>query len=146
MSSMNRVTLIGNLGQDPELRYTQNGTPVANFSLATTEAWTSKEDGTTKKETTWHRVVAWRKTGELAAQYLTKGSKACIEGRIQHRQWQDQEGRDRVSVEIVADKVIFLDSRDRSERSDSRPNGNWPDSRNERDAGAHDYKDADIPF
>lgn len=112
MSSVNKVILLGNLGADPELRHTASGTPVANMRLATSRRWNNK-DGEWQEETQWHSVVAWGKTGELCCQYLSKGRKVYIEGRLQTRKWQDKDwqdkdGRDRYSTEVVADKVVFL--------------------------------------
>lgn len=105
----NKVTLVGRLGADPELRYTQNSTPVANFSLATDESYTDK-DGNRQKKTEWHRIVVWSKQAENASQYLAKGRTALIEGKIQTRQFQDQEGQTRYVTEIIAQNVVFLPS------------------------------------
>lgn len=110
MASVNKVILVGNLGRDPELRYTQNGQAVANFSLATTDRWNSKE-GQREERTEWHRIVAWGKTAELCAQYLGKGRSVYIEGRIQSREWEDKEGQKRNTTEIVAQTVQFLGGR-----------------------------------
>jgi single-strand DNA-binding protein len=110
MASVNKVILVGNLGRDPELRYTQNGQAVANFSVATTDRWSSKE-GQREERTEWHRIVAWGKTAELCAQYLSKGRSVYIEGRIQSREWEDREGQKRNTTEIVAQTVQFLGGR-----------------------------------
>jgi single-strand DNA-binding protein len=110
MASVNKVILVGNLGRDPELRYTQNGQAVANFSLATTDRWNSRE-GQREERTEWHRIVAWGKTAELCAQYLGKGRSVYIEGRIQSREWEDKEGQKRNTTEIVAQTVQFLGGR-----------------------------------
>jgi single-strand DNA-binding protein len=108
MAGVNKVILIGNLGRDPELRYTQSGQPVANFTLATTESW-SKRDGSGREEKTeWHRIVAWGRTGELCAQYLAKGRTVYVEGRLQTREWEDREGKKQRTTEIVAQTVQFL--------------------------------------
>src|SRR5512134_3028889 len=107
MASVNKVILIGNLGRDPELRYTPSGQPVANFTLATTDNYTSKA-GDREERTEWHRIVAWGKTGELCAQYLSKGRSVYIEGRLQTREWEDKEGHKRQTTEIVAQNVTFL--------------------------------------
>lgn len=107
MAGVNKVILIGNLGRDPELRYTQSGQPVANFTLATTESWNSKEGGR-EDRTEWHRIVAWGRTGELCAQYLSKGRTVYIEGRIQTREWENREGQKQRTTEIVAQTVQFL--------------------------------------
>ena len=107
MAGVNKVILIGNLGRDPELRYTQSGTAVANFTLATTETWNKKEGGKDER-TEWHRIVAWGRTGELCAQYLAKGRTVYVEGRIQTREWENKEGQKQRTTEIVANTVQFL--------------------------------------
>ncbi|MCS5618785.1 MAG: single-stranded DNA-binding protein [Myxococcota bacterium] len=107
MAGINKAILIGNLGRDPELRYTQNGQAVVNFSLATSENWMDK-GGERQERTEWHRIVAWGKTGELCAQYLSKGRTVYIEGRIQTRDWEDKEGMKRQTTEINATTVQFL--------------------------------------
>ncbi len=109
MASVNKVILIGRLGRDPELRYTQGGQAVANFTLATNERFANKS-GEQQERTEWHRIVAWGKTGELCAQYLSKGRSVYIEGRLQTRDWEDKEGQKRSTTEIVAQNVTFLDS------------------------------------
>ena len=110
MASVNKVILIGNLGRDPEMRYTQSGQAVTNFTLATTESWTDKNSGQKQEKTEWHRIVAWGKTGELCAQYLAKGRSVYIEGRLQTREWEDKEGIKRSTTEITANTVQFLGS------------------------------------
>jgi single-strand DNA-binding protein len=110
MGSVNKVILIGNLGRDPELRYTQSGQAVANFTLATSERFANKA-GEQQERTEWHRIVAWGKTGELCAQYLSKGRSVYIEGRLQTRDWEDKEGQKRSTTEIVAQNVTFLGPR-----------------------------------
>ena len=107
MAGVNKVILIGNLGRDPELRYTQNGQAVANFTLATTETWSKKEGGRDER-TEWHRIVAWGRTAELCAQYLAKGRTVYVEGRIQSREWENKEGQKQRTTEIVAQTVQFL--------------------------------------
>lgn len=107
---INKVILIGNLGADPEIRYTQEGTSVATFNIATTERWTDKS-GQKQESTEWHRIVAWRRLAEICGEYLNKGSKVYIEGKLQTRKWQDQSGNDRYTTEIVAREMKMLDSR-----------------------------------
>jgi single-strand DNA-binding protein len=107
MASVNKVIVIGNLGRDPELRYTQNGQAVANFTVATNENWTNKA-GEREERTEWHRVVAWGRVAELCAEYLAKGRTVYVEGRLQTREWEDKEGQKRRSTEIVAQTVQFL--------------------------------------
>lgn len=106
---INKAILIGNLGADPEVRYTQTGTAVANFNLATTESWT--KDGNKEEKTEWHRVVAFGRLGEICGEYLSKGSKVYIEGRIQTRQWDDKDGNKRYTTEIVAREMKILTPR-----------------------------------
>lgn len=110
MASVNKVILIGNLGRDPELRYTQSGQAVANFSLATTERFSTR-DGDRQERTEWHRIVTWGRTAELCAQYLSKGRSVYLEGRLQTNEWEDKEGQKRRTTEIVATTVQFLGGR-----------------------------------
>ncbi|MEW6349891.1 MAG: single-stranded DNA-binding protein [Thermodesulfobacteriota bacterium] len=112
--SMNKVLLIGRLGRDPEVRYTASGKAVATFSLATDYRW-KDQDGNDQERTEWHRVVAWGRTGEVCGQYLSKGRQVFVEGRIQSRDWEDQDGNKRTTVEIVANDVIMLGGRGESE-------------------------------
>ena len=106
--SINKVMLIGNLGSDPELRFTPSGEQVANFSLATTESWTDKS-GERQERAEWHRIVLWRRLAEVAGQYLKKGSKIYIEGKLQTRSWEDQNGQKRYTTEVVANSMQMLD-------------------------------------
>ena len=108
---VNKVILIGNLGQDPEVRYMPNGGAVTNITVATSETWKDKSTGEQQEKTEWHRVVMFRRLAEIAGEYLKKGSKVFIEGRLQTRKWQDQQGNDRYTTEIVADNMQMLDSR-----------------------------------
>ena len=110
MASVNKVILVGNLGRDPELRYTQSGQAVANFTLATNEKWTAKS-GEREERTEWHRVIAWGRTAELCAEYLAKGRTVYVEGRLQTREWEDREGQKRRTTEVVAQTVQFLGGR-----------------------------------
>jgi len=111
MAGVNKVILIGNLGRDPELRYTQSGQPVANFTLATTESWNKRDGSGREEKTEWHRIVAWARTAELCAQYLAKGRSVYVEGRLQTREWEDREGKKQRTTEIVATTVQFLGGR-----------------------------------
>ena len=106
--SINKVMLIGNLGSDPELRFTPSGVQVANFSLATTESWIDKS-GERQERAEWHRIVLWRRLAEIAGQYLKKGSKIYIEGKLQTRSWEDQNGQKRYTTEVVANSMEMLD-------------------------------------
>jgi single-strand DNA-binding protein len=110
MSSLNKVMLIGRLGKDPEVRYTPDGAPVANFSLATSEFWTDKS-GTRQEKTEWHNIVAWSKLADLSKRYLTKGRQVYIEGRLRTREWDDKDGNKRRTTEIVASQMVLLGSR-----------------------------------
>ena len=112
MAGINKVILIGNLGSDPEVRYTPSGVAVANFSIATSEEWKDKDSGEKKERTEWHRIVAWRKLGEICGEYLSKGRQVYVEGRIQTNAWEDKEGNKRYTTEIVANTVQFLGGRD----------------------------------
>ncbi len=107
--SVNKVILIGRLGSDPEIRYTQSGAPVANFSLATNESWKGK-DGQKEERTEWHRVVVWSKLAELASQYLSKGRQVYVEGRLQTRSWEDKDGHKKYTTEVIANTLQFLGS------------------------------------
>ncbi len=104
---INKAILIGNLGADPEVRYTQSGDAVASFRIATTETW-KKADGSKDEQTEWHRIVAFKRLGEICGEYLSKGSRVYIEGRIQTRKWQDKDGADRYTTEIVAREMKML--------------------------------------
>ena len=108
---INKVILVGNLGKDPEVRYMPNGNAVANITLATSESWKDKQTGETQEKTEWHRVVLFRRLGEIAGEYLKKGSQVYIEGKLQTRKWQDNAGNDRYTTEIVADEMQMLGSR-----------------------------------
>lgn len=109
--SVNKVILIGNLGSDPELRYMPNGNPVATLSIATSATWKDRNSGEQQTRTEWHRVVLFNKLGEIAGQYLKKGSKVFIEGELRTRKWQDKSGQDRYTTEIVGNEMQMLDSR-----------------------------------
>ncbi len=108
---INKVILVGNLGQDPEVRYTANGAAVANISIATSEQWTDKQSGQKQERTEWHRVVLFGRLGEIAGEYLKKGSQVYLEGKLQTRKWQDQNGQDRYTTEIVANEMQMLGGR-----------------------------------
>lgn len=107
---INKVILIGNLGADPEVRFTQNSTAIANLSVATSETWKDKQSGEQREQTEWHRVVLYRRLAEVAGEYLRKGSKVYIEGRLQTRKWQGQDGRDMYTTEVIANDMQMLDS------------------------------------
>jgi single-strand DNA-binding protein len=142
---VNKVILVGNLGKDPEVRYMPNGNAVANITLATSESWKDKQTGEQKEKTEWHRVVMFRRLGEIAGEYLKKGSQVYIEGKLQTRKWQDNSGNDRYTTEIVADEMQMLGGRgggSASYNTDSAPAKAAPAP---AAAGADDFDD-DIPF
>jgi len=145
MSGVNKVILVGNLGANPELRYTQGQQAVANLRIATTERWTDKS-GQKQEATEWHRVVVWGKQAEIVGQYLTKGRQVYVEGRIRTRQWQDQQGQKRFTTEIVAQNVQMLGGR--GERAPGEEMGAGatvpPDDTIREDFGGG--TDDDIPF
>jgi len=116
---INKVILIGNLGADPEVRYTQNGTAVTNFRVATTESF--KKDGERQEQTEWHRVVAFGRLGEICGEYLSKGSKVYIEGRLQTRKWEDRDGNARYTTEIIAREMKMLSARGASGAVGNQP-------------------------
>jgi single-strand DNA-binding protein len=162
---INKVILVGNLGNDPEIRYSQGGAAITNVSIATSEAWKDKQTGQPQERTEWHRVVFFNRLAEIAGEYLRKGSKVYVEGSLRTRKWQDKDGQDRYSTEIVASEMQMLDSRgggqggggyqpdeDRSQ-SNQRPSGGSraPDSGGSPGPGGApdgDFSnfDDDIPF
>ncbi len=148
---INKVILIGNLGNDPEVRYMPNGGAVANITMATSEQWKDKQTGEMQERTEWHRVVLYRRLAEIAGEYLRKGSKVYIEGRLQTRKWQDQNGNDRYTTEIIANDLQMLDSRGGERSADF---GQQPPAQSQGgaksavqpSAGGLDDFDDDIPF
>jgi single-strand DNA-binding protein len=108
---INKVILVGNLGKDPETRYMPSGKAVTNFSIATSESWKDKQTGEQREQTEWHNIVMYDRLAEIAAEYLRKGSQVYVEGRIRTRKWQDKEGRDRYTTEIIANEMQMLGSR-----------------------------------
>jgi len=119
---INKAIIVGNLGADPEIRYTQGGSQVANFNVATTERY-KDQSGNWQESTEWHRVVAWARLAEICGEYLHKGSRVYIEGRIQTRKWQDQNGNDRYTTEIVAREMKMLDRRGESDQGQGQGGG-----------------------
>jgi len=145
--SVNKVILVGRLGQNPEVRYTPSGAAVANFSVATNESWTDKS-GQKQERTEWHRVVVWGKLAELCNQYLAKGRQVYVEGRLQTRQWQDKDNQTKYTTEIQAQTVQFLGGQERGAgqmdtqqepASNSGPGPSGP-------AGPGNFTEDDIPF
>lgn len=119
MAGVNKVILVGRLGRDPEVKYTPSGVAVANFSMATSEEWKDRDSGEKKERTEWHRIVAWRRLGEICGEYLRKGSQIYIEGKLQTRDWEDRDGNKRYTTEIVAQNMQMLDSPAREGRAQS---------------------------
>lgn len=111
MASVNKVILVGNLGRDPETRYMPNGEAVTNITVATSDSWTDKTSGEKKEATEWHRVTFYRRLAEIAGEYLKKGSSVYIEGKLRTRKWQDKEGQDRYTTEVIADVMQMLGGR-----------------------------------
>ena len=127
---VNKVILIGNLGRDPEIKFTTSGDAVVNFSIATTERWT--KDGQKNEKTEWHRIVAWRRLAEICGEYLKKGSQVYIEGKLQTRSWEDKDGNKRYTTEIVANNLQMLGGRPSAGTNPGDP--------------APDGSDEEIPF
>ena len=158
---VNKVILIGNLGADPETRYTASGSAVTNIRLATTDSWRDRQSGEQQERTEWHRVVFFSRLAEVAAEYLRKGSQCYIEGRIQTRKWQGQDGQDRYTTEIVANEMQMLGSRGgggggapQSRRREEDSGSAWPGGGQggarggsaPASSGPPDDFDDDIPF
>jgi len=159
MASINKVIIIGNLGRDPEVKYTPSGAAVCNVSVATTRAWKDKNSGDKVEETEWHRVVMYDKLAEIAGEYLTKGKPVYIEGRLKTRKWQDKEGKDNFTTEIVAETMQMLGGKDggggggqaqgggqQSRAPAPAPATRQNAARAPAPAGAGDDMDDDIPF
>lgn len=145
MRGVNKVILVGNLGQDPETRYTQAGAAITNITVATSESWKDKQTGQQQERVEWHRVVFFQRLAEIAGEYLKKGSKVYIEGSLQTRKWQDQNGQDRYTTEIKASEMQMLDSRgDNPQTSNQTPRANPQSS--VAPAPDMDSFDDDIPY
>ena len=130
---VNKVILVGNLGADPEVRFTPSGQAVANFRIATSESWTDKS-GQKQDRTEWHRIVVWGKLGELCGEYLAKGRQCFVEGRLQTREWTDKENKKNYTTEVVANNVVFLGGRDGAAAGKAGPRPATP----ENGAGHHE--------
>ena len=144
MAGINKVIIVGRLGRDPEMRYTPDGTAVANFSVATSEEWKDKNTGEKKERTEWHRIVAWRRLGEICGEYLSKGRQVYVEGKLQTRSW-EQDGVKRYSTEIVATDIQFLGGRDDTGGGRSAGRGQSADPGYPEPPMAN-TQDDDIPF
>jgi len=152
---VNKVILVGNLGKDPEVKYTASGAAVTNVTIATSESWNDKQTGEKQEKTEWHRVVFFRRLAEIAGEYLRKGSQVYIEGKLQTRKWQDQSGQDRYTTEIVANEMQMLGSRggDGGARPQQGGGGGFRSNAPAQPAAApaqspadNDFADDDIPF
>lgn len=143
-NGLNKAILIGNLGKDPEMRYTPGGLGIANFNIATSETWNNKE-GAKETRTEWHRIVAFGKLAEICGEYLSKGKQVYIEGRIQTRDWEDKDGNKKYTTEIVANQMLMLGSRDAGDaaRSQGGKGGGGGGFQGAPDPGP---QDDDIPF
>jgi len=140
MAGINKVILVGRLGRDPEVRYTRSGDAVANFSLATSEEWKDKNTGEKQEKTEWHRIVAWRRLGEICGEYLRKGSQVYVEGKLQTRSWEDRDGNTRYTTEIVAQSMQMLDSAGRAASGPEAAEEHYPVEE------PANVPDDDIPF
>lgn len=146
MASVNRVTIVGNLGKDPEAKFMPNGDAVTNITVATTESWKDKNSGEKKEVTEWHRIVFFRKLAEIAGQYLKKGSQVYIEGSLKTRKWQDKDGQDRYTTEIVASELKMLGSRPEGSGNDQRQQDKPKQQSAPAGGGFGDFDDDQIPF
>jgi single-strand DNA-binding protein len=148
MSSLNKIMLIGNLGKDPEIRYTPDGSAVATFSLATSESWTDKNGGR-QEHTEWHTIVAWSRLADLAKRFLTKGRQIYVEGRIRSREWNDRDGNKRRTTEVIATQMVLLGSRSQGADTGIQPMDSFaktPTDSPEPPFGDTGITDSDIPF
>ena len=145
---INKVIIVGNCGQDPETRYLPSGGAVTNMSLATSEAWKDKNTGEQQERTEWHKVVFFNRLGEIAGEYLKKGSKVYVEGSLRTRKWQGQDGSDRYSTEIVASEMQMLDSRGETQQSAAAPTPSaaQPSAQGNFQQPDNFDPDQDIPF
>ena len=143
-SGINKVIIVGNLGQDPEIKYTAGGAAVTTLSIATSDSWKDKDSGMDQERTEWHRVVLWRRLAEVAGEYLKKGSKVYIEGQLQTRKW-EQEGQTRYTTEVIARDMQFLDSRGSSNNESTQKSSEMNDQ-SATDVPDSAIDDDDIPF
>jgi len=143
---VNKVILVGNLGADPEVRYTPSGDAVANFTLATSESWKDKNTGEQQEKTEWHRCVAWRRLGEIVGEYLHKGSQVYVEGKLQTRKWQDNEGNDKYTTEIIVANLQMLGGKPGGSQSGTSSASDYQSARDGDSQSGAAYFDDDIPF
>jgi single-strand DNA-binding protein len=142
---INKVILVGNLGADPETRYMPSGGAVTNLSIATSESWKDKQSGEQKERTEWHKVAMFNRLAEIAAEYLRKGSQVYIEGKLRTRKWQDRDGNDRYTTEIIADEMQMLGGRGGGMGGGGAGRDPGPGSEPPREPAPDDFDD-DIPF
>lgn len=138
---LNKVTLIGSLGRDPEVRYTADGTPIANFSVATSESWKDKNTGEKKEATEWHRITAYGKLAEIVGEYAKKGTRMYLEGKLKTRKWQDKDGQDKYTTEIQMSEMKLLGGGNRQSTDEGSTGGDAGDG-----GFGGDIRDDDIPF
>jgi single-strand DNA-binding protein len=150
MASVNKVIIVGNLGRDPETRYNPEGGAITNISVATTDTWKDKASGEKQERTEWHRVVFFSRLAEIAGEYLKKGSQVYVEGSLRTRKWQDKEGKERYTTEIVADRMQMLGSRqgggDAGGREAKEPAAAGEDKPSKKSVGKLEDMEDDIPF
>jgi single-strand DNA-binding protein len=150
MASVNKVIVVGNLGKDPETRFMPDGKAVCNFSVATTDTWKDKATGEKKEATEWHRVSSFGRLAEICGEYLKKGSQVYVEGKLRTRKWQDKEGQDRYTTEIIADAMQMLGSRSGMGGGEARemrePSAGGESKPAKKPAGQFQDMDDDIPF
>lgn len=145
MASLNKVQIIGNLGRDPEVRYTPSGTAVANVSIASVRKWKDK-DKQPQEETEWHRVVFYDRLAEIVGEYLKKGAPCYVEGRLKTRKWQDKEGKDQYTTEIVAEQMQMLGGREQASEPAAKPAQKPAAKAQSKPQTGFDDMDSDIPF
>lgn len=145
---INKVTLIGSLGNDPDMKYAASGNAIASISVATNETWKDKETGQKQEKTEWHRVVAFGRLAEIIGEYLKKGAQVYIEGKLQTRKWQDREGKDRYTTEIVANEMQMLGGRNSTDSGNQQPQQQQAPQQQHgaTGSGGFDYFDEDIQF
>lgn len=146
MAGINKVILVGNLGKDPEVRYLEGGTAVANFPIATSENYTDRSSGEKKTITEWHNIVLWRGLAEIAEKYLKKGNQVYIEGKLRTRKWQDKDGHDRYTTEIVGDSMQMLGRKDDNSSSDSSQQSKSSDTSSSAQIDNEPSETDDLPF
>jgi single-strand DNA-binding protein len=146
MKGVNKAIIVGSLGQDPEIRYTADGKACASLSVATSEQWKDKQTSEKKEKTEWHRVSAFGRLAEIMGGYLTKGSQVYIEGKLTTRKWQDKQGNDRYTTEIIANEMQMLGGRNTEQAAPQRPAASQAPNQPDNSQFPDDYDDTGIPF